>query len=212
MRVVRMWAVGAAVAGVMVAGCSKSEPKSEPGARHDAPAVGSESDEELLARADKAAMALGGSLKGRLQAELPKGTMAAIDVCANEAQAIGARVAEEQGARVGRASTRTRNGLNAQAPAWVRAWLDVNGERPASEAKGISQVDVQEGERVGRVLKPIVVEPSCLACHGLREELAPEVVAFLEERYPGDRATGYRVGDLRGALWAEVIARTESGK
>lgn len=57
-----------------------------------------------------------------------------------------------------------------------------------------------------RVLRPIVVEPVCVSCHG--REITPEIAAVLDARYPNDRARGYEPGDLRGALWAEVeIAR-----
>jgi hypothetical protein len=40
----------------------------------------------------------------------------------------------------------------------------------------------------------------CLACHGQVSSLDPAVRAVLAERYPADRATGYRAGDLRGAV------------
>ena len=47
-------------------------------------------------------------------------------------------------------------------------------------------------------MKPIVLEPACLTCHGsgLEQNLA-ETIA---ERYPRDSAVGYAVGDLRGAF------------
>ncbi len=38
----------------------------------------------------------------------------------------------------------------------------------------------------------------CLACHG--SELGEPVKAVLAKHYPDDRATGFRVGDLRGAF------------
>ena len=46
----------------------------------------------------------------------------------------------------------------------------------------------------------------CLTCHGPVEAIPPEVRAVLRKRYPSDQATGYSVGDLRGAAWAEVRA------
>lgn len=178
-------------------GCRSDSPRPEP-ARPVA-----ETDEDALSRADAAAMALGGTLKKRLLAEMPNGPFAALTVCANEAQDIGARVAKEQNAKVGRASVRTRNERNV-APDWVREWLETNSARPAAAAKGFARVDEVRGKRLARVVKPIPVEPSCVVCHGTQEHLAPEVVAMLAERYPSDEAVGYEVGDLRGALWAEV--------
>lgn len=200
---VKLSFISVAVAALSM-GCTQTTPEPQP---PEAEQASGETDIEALDRANQAAMALGGTLKARLQAELPNGPLAAMTVCAEEAQEIGSRVAKEKNAAVGRASTRTRNERNV-APDWVRVWLEVNSDAPAANAKGFSRVDEVGGKRMARVLKPIPVEPSCLACHGERESLAPEVVAMLAERYPSDEAVGYAVGDLRGALWAEVPVNT----
>ena len=42
--------------------------------------------------------------------------------------------------------------------------------------------------------------PQCLACHGPRESQSPELRTALERDYPHDAATGYAVGELRGAF------------
>ncbi len=47
-----------------------------------------------------------------------------------------------------------------------------------------------------RFAKAIKVAPVCLNCHG--QTIAPEVKQALNEHYPNDLATGYRLGDLRG--------------
>jgi len=54
------------------------------------------------------------------------------------------------------------------------------------------------------MMRSIATEPGCLACHG--SEVAEPVRAAIAERYPDDHATGFAVGDLRGALWVEVPA------
>ena len=51
-----------------------------------------------------------------------------------------------------------------------------------------------------RYFRRITVEESCLACHGERDD-RPD---FVRERYPDDRAHGFRVGDLRGVYSVEV--------
>lgn len=51
------------------------------------------------------------------------------------------------------------------------------------------------GSRQGiRYYRRINVEPSCLACHGLRIQRP----AFIEQQYPQDRAYDFKAGDLRG--------------
>lgn len=153
-----------------------------------------------LARADAAATQFATALRARLQAAMREGgPVAAVGVCSTEAPAIATRVSAETGVRVGRASLRTRNPANV-APPWVATWLQQQGER---SAEGVVGIRTTEGG-VARVLRPIAVEGVCVMCHGDPETLAPPLREALQARYPSDRATGYRVGDLRGALWAEA--------
>ncbi len=42
--------------------------------------------------------------------------------------------------------------------------------------------------------------PLCLQCHGMEEDLAPDVIEQLTKLYPDDTATGFSQGDLRGAF------------
>ena len=112
---------------------------------------------------------------------------------------MAAQVQSETGVRVGRASLRLRNPANAP-PTWVSAWLTAQGQR---RAEGVTGVRAAEGG-VARVLRPIAVEPVCVACHGDPSAMSPALRDALRAAYPEDRATGYQPGDLRGALWAEV--------
>lgn len=181
--------------------CSTPEPAPE-AAAPAAPAV--DHDQEALSAAEAAAKKLGGTLRERLTGAMSEGGPAkAIGMCADEAQGLTAGVAGETKASVGRSSLRLRNPANA-APEWVAAWLAEQGERPADGVTGFAKV--VDGK--ARVIKPIAVEAPCVACHGPKDTLDPAVAALLAERYPTDQATGYAVGDLRGALWAEVeVAR-----
>lgn len=163
-----------------------------------APAV--DHEQVALDAAEAAAKKLGGTLRERLTGAMTEGgPTQAIGMCADEAQGLTAGVAGETKASVGRSSLRLRNPANA-APEWVAAWLAEQGERPAEGVTGFAKVI--DGK--ARVLKPIAVEAPCVACHGPKESLEPAVATLLTERYPTDQATGYAVGDLRGALWAEV--------
>lgn len=53
-------------------------------------------------------------------------------------------------------------------------------------------------------MKPLVVGGACLACHGPREDIDPDVREVLDRRYPEDEATGYATGDFRGAISVTV--------
>lgn len=46
--------------------------------------------------------------------------------------------------------------------------------------------------------------PTCLKCHGTEDNMDKETLKLISERYPEDKATGYKEGDLRGA-WKIVF-------
>ena len=154
------------------------------------------------AAAAAAAAELGSTLKGRLMGAMKaEGPAGAVAMCAGNASALTVEVGRTHRAKLGRSSLRLRNPDNA-GPSWVQEWLVAQGERSAEGVQGLSEIVDAEGARSARLLKPLAVEAPCLVCHGPTP--VPEVAAVLAERYPKDRATGYAVGELRGALWVEV--------
>jgi hypothetical protein len=167
-------------------------------------------DSSTVAAARTAANALGADLMGMLTRELARGgPPAAIAVCADSAQE---RTLQHQkaGIRVRRVGTRVRNPDNAP-DSLEQAVLAAFGE--AIQA-GRSTVDTHivvpaaGGGFELRYLRPVRILEPCLACHGPASEIAPEVREVLSTRYPGDQATGYAMGELRGAV--SVRARLPS--
>ena len=193
------------LAGILLAsGCNSSPPVPTAASSAPSAAPAPSYEDTALATARAAAGKLGASVKTRLvDAMNAGGAPNAVEVCSQEAQGIAERVGQETGARVGRSSSKLRNPKDA-GPDWVEAWLAAQANKNAEQAKGIDGVFDSPGGRVARFLKPIAVEAVCLSCHGDPAQLAEPVRARLSEKYPGDQATGYRIGDLRGALWAEV--------
>ncbi len=159
-----------------------------------------------LARAHHAAAALTTELLGRLRKELDAGGPAkAIAVCSEAAPAIAARLSGD-GLTVRRVGTRVRNPGNAPDPfeaAVLSRWQEAIGRGAAPQEEDAWVV--ADGARTLRVMRPIMTGKLCLACHGTASGLDPAVRAALAERYPKDRATGYREGDLRGALSVTVV-------
>jgi hypothetical protein len=51
-----------------------------------------------------------------------------------------------------------------------------------------------------RYYRPIYIMPTCLKCHGSKEELDALALTEIRKHYPGDKASGFQMGDLRG-LW-----------
>lgn len=139
-------------------------------------------------------------LKKALKSGLAEGPAAAIQVCRVEAPGIADALSVD-GVRMGRSSHKLRNPENA-APDWVGPIMQAYLDDPPSRAPRAIELT---NDRWGYV-EPIMVQPLCLTCHG--SELAPEVAARLAELYPGDDATGFEAGDLRGVFWLEFPADT----
>lgn len=165
-------------------------------------------DADPLLRARSAAQAFAGRLRQTLQSAMATGgPVAAVDVCHAAAPAIAAAVEREQGVRLGRVALPGRNRNPVQAAAgWQRTGLErmqaaVAAGQPAGEQVQLQRDGLPEGVAL-RMLRGIATEPGCLACHG--RQVAAPVRAAIARHYPGDGATGFDVGDLRGALWVEV--------
>jgi len=129
------------------------------------------------------------------------GVAAATEACAGDAQRITARVNRElgPGVTVKRTGLRVRNPKNepdaAERGALQRLALALKqGAMPAH----LLGREARPTGAVYRFYVPIRALGLCVKCHGPAATIAPAVRAVLQKRYPGDRATGYGVGDLRG--------------
>jgi hypothetical protein len=167
------------------------------------PAVGLAGEAELL-RARRAAQSLTEQLRERLESRLKDaGAGAALKVCTYQAQGVARDLEQTQGVTVKRASLKARNPLNSP-DEWEKAVLKKYSD--ATE-KGWGMEEVFErveapkgGKGTWRYAKPILVQKGCLVCHGSSAEIPAEVAEGLLDKYPGDPATGYRSGDLRGIV------------
>jgi len=132
------------------------------------------------------------------------GPTEAIVVCTRLASEVAGRLSREHGWRVTRVGTRVRNPLLGMPDAWEQRVLVEFTERAA---KGKAFTDMTHHEVVTepagqyfRFMKPIVVQPKCLFCHGSSEQIPVSIRTMLKQEYPFDRAIGYKAGELRGAV------------
>ncbi len=130
------------------------------------------------------------------QAKEDGGPVAAVAAC----QTLAPEIADEHSNanwKIGRTSLKTRNSDNAP-DAWERSVLEQFAQRAANgeDAKTISYAETVNGQF--RLMKAIPLQEGCLGCHG--SEIKPAIAAALNEKYPNDQATGYSVGDIRGAF------------
>lgn len=127
----------------------------------------------------------------------------AIEVCRDEAPKMAKAASEQTGWAVRRVSLRNRN-PKAVPDAWEEATLRefdrraAAGEPPATLEK--AELVQEGGQSVQRYMRALPTQPVCLECHGETKELSPAVSAKLSALYPQDKATGYGIGQIRGAI------------
>lgn len=150
-------------------------------------------------KCEEAVKAMAGRLMGELTTALDSGgPTGAIEVCRTRAPEIAAAISNQYGLLIGRTSFRLRNPANAP-PEWAAKLVADRVSEPTWLAG--------PNGRLGGLL-PIRLKAECGMCHGPREQIAPEVLSTLEESYPDDAATGFKVGDLRGWFWVATPPET----
>jgi len=147
-----------------------------------------------------------------LQAKVDKdGYAASVNFCAGFAGEHGKtkssewseKAAQEIGAktfRFRRISERNRNPQNtadARQTEILASW----------QKHGAKPTIYREGSQIFTMHPIKIPMPMCLGCHGDEKTLDKKAVMEIKRLYPNDRATGYKVGDLRGAFLTETTLR-----
>jgi hypothetical protein len=160
---------------------------------------------DISAEAEGLANRFQSELQAKLQATIASGgPVGAIAVCRDEAPGIASRLSRESGWQLKRVGTRVRNPASGSPDEWEQRQLReiqlrLAAGTPAGALTVVTMVDEPQGRAI-RYLRPIVTLPLCLTCHGVVDAQPPELRAALRVDYPHDAATGYSVGELRGAL------------
>jgi hypothetical protein len=166
---------------------------------------GEDSVEKMRQASEKKAISfmqeLGAAFKKEMAEGGPVGT---VSVCSELAPEISGRMSRETGWQITRVGTRVRNPLLGMPDAWEQKAL-MDFEKRSLRGEDIEKMSFSEvvSEPAGkffRYMKAIDVKPQCIACHGPEDRITPAVREILQERYPQDKATGYKAGDLRGAF------------
>ena len=158
-------------------------------------------DDAMLGEARKVATTLPPKLLAALQQEISKsGPEGAILVCKDMVPKIAGEISRQTGWKIKRVSLKPRNDARAIPDAWEKAALEDFDKRAAA---GEPPTQLEKGEKVDneyRYVKALPVQPLCLSCHGPVDQLTPAVKSALAQHYPNDLATGYSVGQIRGAI------------
>ena len=140
-------------------------------------------------------------LSGTLGRALSEGGVShAIEFCNVEAMPLTLQLSEKFGVDIKRATHKPRNPANladVEELRIIKKWqsqLATEEDIKPVVNKRKQHYEVYAPIRIGNTL--------CLQCHGERgSDITPKNVELLSSLYQGDRATGFKMGDIRG-MWS----------
>ncbi len=136
-----------------------------------------------------------------------QGPTRALIACSDTAQVLTEQVELRHRLSVRRVSERWRSAMDEPDPyekAVLQRFEILARDGALEPDREHTEITLEGSRRTFRYLKPIIVQPLCLSCHGPIDRLDPEVLRVLDERYPDDTAVDYSEGDVRGAITVTV--------
>jgi len=162
-----------------------------------------------IAQARTLVKAFSGDLKHALMTAMKSdGPIKALTVCHVEAGPIADKNSALSSWSIARTGMKVRNEKNAP-DEWETTVLRQFEQRKAAgeDLKTMEYTEViQDGEQTTyRYMKPIATGGLCLTCHGAQVDNA--VTTKVRTLYPNDQATGFTLGDIRGAFTLQKIVK-----
>ena len=142
-----------------------------------------------------------GTVKENLNKSTPHET---VDTCREKLPGLVKEIREKTGWNIRRVSLKVRNPERGTPDEWeTKVLSNFNNRAAAGEKREQMEtseiVQTPEG-RVFRYMKALPIQETCMTCHGDTAKLTPELKDKLAKLYPKDQATGYELGQIRGAL------------
>jgi len=143
-------------------------------------------------------------IKGVLIKEIQSnGIVSAVAVCSDTAHVLSNNFGLERGVFIKRVSNKNRNRFN-YPDEYESEILDhfasMKQKGELNEKSEHSEIVTIEEIKYIKYMKPIFIHAECLNCHGKDNEITDPVRKIINKKYPQDKATGYSLGDLRGAV------------
>ncbi len=160
--------------------------------------------QKVIDTGEKVSQELMKTLSSKLQYEIKEnGLIQAAAFCNINALTLTEEVNlhQVQGVSIRRISLKERNAANTPSADEKKV---LESMQNMLEKKQLPPYLVEhEGKRY-KYYKPLVIKKeACLKCHG-DISTNPELSQFMKEHYPFDKAQGYKMGDLRGAMVVEI--------
>jgi hypothetical protein len=149
------------------------------------------------------------TLKSILVKEIQNnGLTAAVSVCSDTAQILTNNFGVSKGIYIKRVSFKNRNPNdypNDVEAKGLKYFEELKSEGQLNESTEYVEIIEVNGVKKVQYLKPILIQPTCLNCHGEEKFISPEVKTIINQKYPNDKATGYNLNDLRGAISIQKV-------
>jgi len=156
---------------------------------------------QVIKTGQKSSQMLIKTLGKKLKSKMKEGSvLKALQFCADEAYNITEKVNQKLpvGVRVKRVSRKQRSPANAPLADEIAV---LNSFEALQEANIIFPKELVQkvDSKTYKYYKPLTMKKLCLNCHGdVSKDI--EYKRALAQRYPLDKAMGYKEGDLRGAV------------
>jgi Protein of unknown function (DUF3365) len=131
------------------------------------------------------------------------GPVSAIPVCSLKAETIVQEVAEKRQLEMIRLSDRPRNPKQMAHGDDIAAMNSIRAAKQRGETPSPQVDETNNGYSIVRIPIPLS-QPLCLQCHGAETDITPETRKAILTSYPEDKATGYKLNDLRGIWRIEI--------
>ncbi len=141
------------------------------------------------------------AFKSQIQAIGSKnGLPAVVDFCHDNAIKLSDSIGKAHNVVIKRTSNKLRNAKNAP-DADETAVIDNYLRLQEDPNRPMEPIVMKDGEGFVHFYAPIKLKKECLKCHGTPEkEVLEPIMKKIKEKYPHDKATGFREGELRG-IW-----------
>jgi hypothetical protein len=144
------------------------------------------------------------SLKSILVKEMQtNGIASAVSVCSDTAQLLTVNFGFNKGIYIKRVSFMNRNPNNMPdgfETKVLKSFEFLKSQGKMNDSTEFFELIEESGVTNVRYMKPILIQAPCLSCHGAITNIGTDVKMILNKKYPNDKATGYQIDDLRGAV------------
>jgi len=163
-----------------------------------------ETPQNIIDTGEKVSQALIKKLGSQLKHEMQtKGPLSAAKFCNIKAPVLTEEINLHQleGTSVKRISLKVRNPKNIPDSEEKEVLLSM---QKLLEKNELPAYIITQKANSYKYYKPLIIKkPVCLACHGDISKNT-ELNSFIKESYPQDKATGYKMNELRGAILVDI--------